>query len=282
LSLLEQTYKHYNILIVDNHSVDGSIEELNILFPQIIIIRNEENIGFAGGCNVGIKYAIEKKFDYIFLLNNDTVAHPQMLEKLIDCGNKNPRAAIFTGKIYYQDEPNKIWYAGGKISYWKSEGMHFRLKKNDKIEKSNSKVPIEVSFVSGCCMLLPIKTIQSVGFFDENFFLYYEDLDYCLRTIKKGYALLYLNDAIVWHNVSRSQKLRKRYFNFITETYYYKLRSRIIFLNKNAKGFYLLSGYMFLGLYIFKMVISAIILFRIDILLSILKALYNKKSSIMK
>src|SRR3990167_1531637 len=223
------------IIIVDNNSSDGS----QITLPKekgIKFMQNENNLGFSGGNNRGIKYALEKNVDYVLILNNDTVVDENFLVNLVN--NKN--ADISSPKIYFEKgfEFHKdrytekqlgevIWYAGGNIDWQNIIGKHIGVDEVDNGQFSKSR---EVDFATGACMLVKREVFGKIGYFDEKYFLYLEDMDFCVRAKKTGFKILFEPKAVVWHKNAASiggsgSNLQDYYFT----------KSRLLFALKFAK-----------------------------------------------
>lgn len=252
VSLSKISYINYKILIVDNNSANDEAEKLeNISKGKAHIIRCEENLGFAGGNNVGIKYSFEKKADYILLLNNDTKVQPDFLEILVNKFETENQAGIIAPRINYYHEPEKIWSEGGKVSRIRGSGFAY----SDKLETEVEMADKSVTFVSGCCMLISREVLHKVGLFDENYFLYTEDTDLCLRTIRAGYKIYVAPQSKIFHKVNSSTKK-----NYSSIPLYYATRNRLYFAKKNFRSTYYLTviyliltmiikslGWLFLG-----------------------------------
>lgn len=230
LSLYEQTYTNFQILLVDNNSCDNSAMELATIFPSIKIIKCQINLGFTGGCNLGIQYAIQRRFNYIFLINNDTTSHPRMLEELVNYIKLHPKTSLLTGKIYYKDTPNKIWYDGGTLNLITLEGVHKNL---NKIELAKNKErAVVVGFASGCMMLVKREVFEEIGYFDDFFFAHYEDVDLCIRLSKHKKSIVYLPSSIIWHRVSATFLSSNKIIKYTKLTYYLKTRNKIYLVLK--------------------------------------------------
>ncbi|MCP2605454.1 glycosyltransferase family 2 protein [Candidatus Aminicenantes bacterium AC-335-O07] len=239
-SLGKITYPNYEVIVVDNGSTDGSYERLKEEFFHHIFIRNEENFGFAKGNNMGIKYALKKKVNYILLLNNDTVVDKNFLEPLVKEAEKNEKIGIVGGKIYYYNTPKRIWYAGGKISLIKGGCVHYGA---GDIDRGQYNEPKEVGFVSGCMMLVKTEVFEKVGLLDERYFLGTEDYDFCLKVRRKGYKLFYVPNSIIFHKRGRS------YEKFNPIHFYNGYLSKIIFMRQNFHPILWSSWYILFFLY---------------------------------
>ncbi len=236
-SLLKSSVNLAGIVIVDNASKDGSAERLKQDFKNQTSVHfngNAENYGFAKGVNVGIRFALEKGAEYVLLLNNDAVINVDCIEKLYEALINEPKAAIAGPKILYYKMPQRIWTGESNFSYSKT-GI-ISLQKN-KIDDSKDRTIKEVSFLTGCAMLIRKSPFEKIGFFDEDYFFYYEDLDFCLRTLKAGFKLLYVPSAKVWHKIGTKSESRT------SEFYVYHMgRSHILLLRKNFSKLYMIYG----------------------------------------
>lgn len=225
-SILDSSFKNFEIIVVDNDSKDGSVEELERVFNnKITLIKLNDNLGFSGANNIGIEYAKENNFDYIMLLNNDTVIDKDMISIMIESSKYHN--CLVSPKIYYYDNKNIIWSAGGTIN-WK-KGLPIQYGINEEDENENGKL-MNIEFATGCCLLIPIEAINDVGFLSEEYFLYYEDTDYSCRVINAGHKILYNSEAIMYHKVSASTGGEKSLMYW-----YYMTRNRLIFNKKFNK-----------------------------------------------
>lgn len=202
-SLKKITYPNYEITLVDNGSTDGSVECLKKLYPKIEIIENQKNFGFAEGNNIGIKKAIIKRTDYVLLLNNDTIVEKEFLDKLIQVAESDPNIGIVGPTIYYYNDVNKIQSAGTKISLKTGTIKTFRLNKNDLGEYNNI---TDVDSVTGCALLAKSELFENIGYLIKEYFAYWEETEWCIRARKKGYKVMYVPQAKVWHKGGSSSK----------------------------------------------------------------------------
>lgn len=239
-SLQEIHYDNYIIVVIDNHSSNNSVEQIKKKYNFVNMIRADRNLGFAGGNNLGIKIALEKGVEYILLLNNDTVADKLFLNNLI----KNITNSEIRGpKICYFDKKNVIWSAGGYINYKKGIAQHYGINQKDNELFSKNK---DCTFLTGCCWFFHKDIIEKVGYLDESYFMYTEDLDYCIRAINNNIKLKYIADSIIYHKVSSSSGGDQSLFSI-----YYTTRNRFFILNKykdkfgvKAKIFTYITRYM--------------------------------------
>lgn len=195
-------------IVVDNGSTDDSVATIKRNFPDVEVIETGSNLGFVGGNNVGIQRALEDRFDFVWLLNNDTVVDKNALMPLLDACRDN-RVGIAGSKIYFapgreyhkkrytdKDHGRVLWYAGGIIDW---NNMYASHRGVDEVDNGQYDAVGETSFVTGCSMMIRREVIEKIGFFDEKFFAYLEDVDFCLRAKRLGYTLLYVPQSILWH-----------------------------------------------------------------------------------
>ena len=203
-SIENSDYDNYKIILVDNGSKDkNKILNDNYINNAADVIISEENLGFSGGNNLGIKYA-QEKYDpeYYLLLNNDTVITKDTISNLKKGFDFDSKAGIITGKIYYFSEPKTIWAAGGKFNFNTGIADQPELGKiDDGVQYENT---CEVSFATGCTMLISKQVINTVGYLEESYFLYAEDTDYCCRVLNAGFKIIYVGKALIYHKVSAS------------------------------------------------------------------------------
>lgn len=242
------------VIIVDN----GSLNELEIphsefKIGELIIIRNQKNSGFAGGNNIGIKYALKQNADFILLLNNDTIIDKNLIKELLKIFESKEKIGIVAPKIYFakgfefhkdrykKEELGKIiWYAGGKMDFQNIIGYHRGV---DKIDKGQYDKIEETDFASGCCMLIRKEVFEKIGLLDERYFLYYEDNDFSQRVKKGGYKIMYTQKAIIWHKNAGSaggsgSSLQDYYITrnrLLFGFQYGQIRTRLAFIRESLK-----------------------------------------------
>jgi GT2 family glycosyltransferase len=187
---------------VDNGSSDDSVPRFREQAAEdLILIENQENLGFAGGNNVGLGFALEKlEPDYLLLLNNDTVVDPHFLEVLVDYAQQDESIGVVGPTVYYYHDPHKIAFLGGYINPCNGKILHYHLNEEDEGQDD----PRELDFVSGCSLLIKRETVNRVGLLDPQYFLYNEDVDWCLRAKKAGYQVCLVPSGKIWHKVSAS------------------------------------------------------------------------------
>ena len=245
-------------IVVDNGSTDDSkkrlkeiqekrnlfrqgrdeIEILRSKFPNFKVIFNKENLGFAGGNNVGIRYALKNKADFIFILNNDTEIKDNCILNLWKTFLEEEKIGLVSPKIYYapgfefhkkryqkKDLGRVIWYAGGKIDWDNVLGRHLGV---DEVDQGQYEKRKENEFATGCAFMAKRAVFEDVGLFDERFCLYLEDLDFSYRVAKAGFKLVFNPQAVVWHKNAGSSSAGSA-----LQTYYFT-RNRLLFAQKHA------------------------------------------------
>lgn len=196
-SLQKIEQQNFDCIVVDNASVINPASELLNTFPDIILLRQEQNLGFAGGNNKGIEYALAHNYEYILLLNNDTIVNPGFLNPLVDCLNNNPLLSAVQPLIYFDDQPNTIWSAGGIWNKWLGDSFT--------IKHVNTKEPfINRDWLTGCAFFVRATTLKQLGGFNNKLFAYYEDVDLSFRINTNHNALALVPTSIIYHKVSAS------------------------------------------------------------------------------
>ncbi len=198
-SLRRIEYPAFTIVVVDNASADGSVEAIKNLFPEVHLLEQSQNLRFAGGNNVAIKHALERGAAYICLLNNDTIVDKNFLSFLVERVEADERAGMAAPKIYYYDEPQRIWFAGGEISMWTGTMKHTGIREHD---TGQYDTPRHIDYATGCCILARREVVEKIGGLDDAFFMYAEDADWSMRARRAGYAICYEPRARVWHKLS--------------------------------------------------------------------------------
>lgn len=221
----------FHVTVVDNGSTDDSVSVIRKKFPRVDVIEAGRNLGFTGGTNIGVRRALEGAADFVWLLNNDTVVDRSALARL-GAAFDDERVGIAGSKIYFapgheyhkdryakEDLGRVLWYAGGTIDWRNMYASHRGV---DEVDHGQYDAVCETQFVTGCSMMVRREVFERIGLFDEGFFAYLEDVDFCVRAQRSGYKLLYVPASIVWHKNAGSSGVG-------SDTHqYYMTRNRLI------------------------------------------------------
>jgi GT2 family glycosyltransferase len=192
-ALLAQTAAGDEVLVVDNDSTDGSVELLRSRFPDVRLVRNARNLGYAGGANVGLRSA---QGDLFVLLNPDVEVHPGWLRALMGA-LREEQVGVVGCKLYYPDGQT-IQHAGGIITFPLATADHYGYRQRDEGQWDRER---EVDYVTGAALALRRDVLDGVGFFDEGFYpAYYEEVDFCFRARDAGYQVRYVPEAVATHH----------------------------------------------------------------------------------
>jgi len=220
-SLQRVDYPNYQLIIVDNGSENDSIAQIKLRYRDSLVLETGENLGFSGGVNVGINHALESGADLILLINNDTLVEKDFMSRLVAAMDADERIGIIGSKIYYFNDKQKIWAAGGGITRLLKRTYH---RGQDKLDRGQFDRQREVDFLSGCCLLIRRQVFEKIGLFDPVYFMYYEDVDFCLRSKRAAFSVVYCPTATIWHKVSATSVRSYRD--------YYRMRNHIIFAKR--------------------------------------------------
>ena len=227
-SLSKIDYPEYEIILVDNASSDASfvLNEVHKNFPAVKILAMPRNLGFAGGNNAGIKTALDGGARYVILLNNDTVVAPDFLSQMIKAAESNEGIGIVGAKIYYFAEKNRVWYNGGTFS-WTGGGRHIQ---DGAIDGNPDDTEIkDTEYITGCALLIKREAVEKIGLLCEDFFMYYEDIEWSLRAQKSGYKIVVAPAAHIWHKVSRTASKMGA-----PAIHYYNIRNALLLAKMHA------------------------------------------------
>ena len=193
-------------------------------FPDVTLIENATNLGFAGGNNIGIRYALKTDATHLFLLNNDTEVDPQCLTAFLHHFREHPEAGIVGGKIHLWKERNTLDHWGG---LWNPKTARFDLLGLG--APATTPPPQELDYVCGAALIAPRAIWETVGLFEERFFLIWEESDFCFRAKKQGIAIQSCPEAKLWHKVSAS-------FVGKPHTAYFWCRNRLLWIARNCSA----------------------------------------------
>ncbi|MBE9224081.1 glycosyltransferase family 2 protein [Phormidium sp. LEGE 05292] len=225
-SLKKIDYPNYHIIVIDNNSSDDSVNAILQAHPTIRVYKQQDNYGCAGGRNIGLKYA-DHQADYILFLDNDTKVSPKFLTYLIETAEQDLNIGVVSSMILYWDDPSIAWTSGGSID---KNGIVTALYYNE----PTSNIPnalYKVDWVPGCVLLAKKSVFEEISDFNENYFIYFEDVDWCLKAKQAGYHVVVDPRSVVYHKASQSlggeTSLGKLY---------YMTRNRLLFVSQYYRG----------------------------------------------
>lgn len=229
-SLKKVDFPNFRVIVVDNASEGNEGQILEAEFPEVLLIQSKENLGFTGGNNLGIRKALEMGFSHLMLLNNDTEVEADFLGNMVLKIKESTRIGIVQPLICFLDKPQKIWSAGGRWSSLFSRAITLEDRKNlEDFSLSDRKL----DWATGCCMLLSREAILDAGLLHEQYFAYFEDVEWSLRFREKDYEIHLASQAKIYHEAGASSKqkhaegmLSPRVFYFHVRNQFYLIRSK--------------------------------------------------------
>ncbi len=234
-SLLKISYPNIEVIVIDNASKEDFSDYLKSKYPNFKFYRSSENLGFAGGNNLGIRKA---KGDYFMMLNNDTEVDPGFLEPLVECMEKNPKVGMVGSKVRYYHDPEVIQYAGATPMTRFTATSHFIGNRHKDIGQFDEEKV--TPFASGAAMMTSRKLCKDVGLMASFFFLYYEELDWQERIRKAGYEIRYIPSSLVFHkesvSVGKGSALQA----------YWRTRNRFLLIRRNFGNLEVLVGFLYM------------------------------------
>lgn len=226
-SLSRNSYSNKKVIVLDNHSTDGSVTAIRESFPNVQVIELDKNLGYAGNNNVGIEAALDQGADWVFVLNEDIILDDECLSKLVDVGESDPQIGILGPLVYHHDEPNVIQSAGGKLGkYWQS----IHIGKNE-LDQGQFTAPHPVEWISGCAILVRRAAIEQAGMLDKDYFIYWEETEWCIRIGRAGWKIVHVPQAKIWHKGVQRDYQPKPSFT------YYGTRNHLLTLAKHNAPF---------------------------------------------
>ena len=231
-SLEALTYPHAETIVVDNGSTDGSVAAVRERYPKLQILETGSNLGFAGGNNVGIAKALEQGADLLFLLNNDTVVDPSILEAFVEGFQAHPEAGILGANIFLFDERDTLDHLGGK---WDPKTGQFTFIGKGQKKREETE---ELDYVCGAGLMVKRSVLEAIGFLENRFFLIWEEADFCFRAKRAGFEVMTCRGANLWHKVSAS------FVGGKPHSTYFWWRGRLLWMERNCSFGELVSLYL--------------------------------------
>jgi GT2 family glycosyltransferase len=219
----------FQVILVDNASATREGLKLKEEFPHLHLIENTENRGFTGGNNAGLRYALDEGFQQFLLLNNDTIVNPSFLQEMQSTLVQHPGCGVVQPLILFLDDPTKIWSAGGKWNSFLGNAQTL----GDRVPVSSFQMDkTKLDWVTGCCMLLSKEVICTVGLLDEQYFAYFEDVEWSLRIRNAGYSLKLAPKAVIYHEAGAASKKKHEEGTLSASVFYYHVRNQFYLLRQ--------------------------------------------------
>lgn len=240
-SLIRGNYQKdpFKLIVVANSDENNFSASLIRDYPLVEVIKPKENDGFAAGNNLGIKFALKEGYQHLILLNNDTIVSPDLVSKITEKTEKDNDIGLLSPKIYFakgfeyyidkytdEDWGKVIWYGGGKIDWANVYASHRGV---DEVDRGRFDKEEETDFATGCCLYIRSEVVKKIGYLDEKYFMYFEDVDYSVRAKKKGFKVSYYPNTCLWHKNAASSGKPGSSIHI-----YYQTRNRLYFGMKYA------------------------------------------------
>lgn len=204
-SIRKLTYPNVRVKVVDNASDNGEAEVIEREYPEVNVLKQSENKGFCGGCNAGIEQSIAEGAEFVMLLNNDALVSPNLIESLLEGHEKLENPGAVSPVIFKYPETEKIWFSIAEWeAVWKTGEAKFRLALDENYESLKNKKPYPTEFACGCCLFVSTKVIEEVGLFDERYFAFFDEAEWCVRMKKRGFTSYVIPSAFIYHKVGGS------------------------------------------------------------------------------
>lgn len=223
-SLRRQEYDRADIWVVDNASQDGTAEAVAAAYPEISLISTGDNLGYAGGNNVGMEAALQRGAEVVFLINNDTALNPQCVSFLVRSLQAGPQTGVIGPMVYTWEDDTLISSAGGGIDWHHADSFNIGAG-----EPERGQYPARpVDFINGCGLMVTRQAIERAGLLDPDYFMYWEETDWCARIKKAGFDIRFEPSARMRHKAPiRSDSLGPT-------TLYYMTRNRLLFFARHT------------------------------------------------
>lgn len=211
-SLHKISYHNYKVIIVDNNSHDGTVEKIKRLYKKVIVVKNEKGVSYTKAINQGFRKSLEIIATYTLLLNNDTVVQGNFLKVLVRRLQSDSEIGIASSKMFFYEEKDRIWYAGGIVDYKRGLISHVGF---DEIDRGQYEVAKQTGYCTACSVLYSNIALKKIGLLDESYEMYVSDVEHSERAKKNGYKIFYEPKSVIWHKVSRSRTSTNPYKEYM-------------------------------------------------------------------
>lgn len=222
-SLQESSHKNFEIIVVDNGSTDDSVRSIQEKFPEVTLLETFQNLGYAGGNNVGISYALKKNHSFVLILNNDTVVDKEMLKNFSKAAKEQPLVGIFGAAACLFSDPAKLDHLGG---VWNEKKGRFDLIGNR--ENNSFLWEGSLDYVCGCCIFIRKEVFNKIGLLEADYFLFWEEADFCMHAKQVGFDIQVCYEAKLLHKVSAS------FIGGSVHATYFWWRNRFLWIKRNC------------------------------------------------
>ncbi len=229
-SLHRLRYPNFVPLVVDNASKDQSVHALKTEFKEVKVLVTNRNLGYSGGNNLGIEYALSHGADFVLLMNNDARANRFLIDRLMSVMQSDEKIAVVGPKNLQETNPNWVWGAWGTLTYGPYLTEVAGRNQLDGPEYSGTK---DVEVVIGCGYMWRREALEDIGLLDTNFFGYHEDVDWCLRARKRGWRVVYCGDAVIYHKGAVSAN---KHYSCAMPAKYFLGRNAILVAKKHGQA----------------------------------------------
>lgn len=248
-SILNCTYPNKEIVLFDNGSTDDSVQRFRVEFPFLTILESVKNLGAAGARNKVMAWTRARNPSYLLMIDNDTVVEKEFLQPLVEAMENDPGSAVACGTILEYDRRDTIWFGGGRLVPIRGLALHERV--GEKLDRERFEAPRRVSYITVCMTLYRCSLLDKIGWQDERYFVYLEDIEFAVRLHKQGYGQLYVPESIIYHKV---QGERDSVFKL-----YYSVRNRLLLIRDSFGG---LAG-AFASVYYLTVIIAKLLVWKI-------------------
>ena len=257
LASLAASLTRVQVVVVDTTPFDAELSAVLDRYPEVKLIQAGENLGFGRGNNVGIRWALEHTAcEFLFLLNNDAAVFPDSIPKLESYLQANAELSILTPRIAYRDDPGRLWYGGGEIDWRRVSAVAPGF--NESVEAPTALEERNVTFASGCALFMRRQAMEVIRGFDSRFFMYEEDVEWCLRACSKGFVIRYVPSVLILHRAqggSKSEEEDRTDFWAVTNPRlpfyaFHVIRNRLFNLSMYAHGCNRLTALVFFPAFI--------------------------------
>jgi GT2 family glycosyltransferase len=239
------------VVCVDNGSTDGSVEAVRAAYPEVHVVENGRNLGFAGGNNAGLRHAFERGGQWAVLVNNDAVLAPDAIDRLRAAAAEHPMAGMLAGKLFFDEPPDRIWFAGQRFR--PAFGYSGRPRGYGRRDAPRYRRAYRTDRAAGAFMAASRRVVDAVGLLDDDLFACVEDVDWCCRARAAGFEVWFVPDALAWHRVSASTGGERA----STHALYYGVRNTIAVSERHLplpRGLRELRRWLILAVFLFQAV----------------------------